>query len=226
VNERDKQFLGVSPEVAAGTAGYTEQALRMYDQVVLNIIARHLWKCPNEEILAMYNAHISENHLDVGIGTGYFLDKCRFPSAHPKITLSDLNPQCIDYVSKRIRRYTPQSCIANVLEPLPLPPASFDSIGLNYVLHCLPGPMLRKCAALRNLRLLLKEGGVLFGATLLPGDWSPGLITKGAMRFFNFKGYFSNLDDSRAELQAELQASYQRASVRMVGGMALFVAYA
>jgi ubiquinone/menaquinone biosynthesis C-methylase UbiE len=184
------------PDVAAGAAGYTPKALSMYDQWVLGFYAKRMWRCPNEEIIALYNENVSGNHLDVGVGTGLFLDRCRFPTARPKITLLDLNPNCLTYVAQRISRYAPVTLAASVLEPIPLPAASFDSIGLNYVLHCLPGPMSRKAVALKNLRVLLKDGGVLFGATLLGKDWAPSLPAWLAMH----------------------------TSVRMIGGMAVFTA--
>lgn len=221
-----QSFSSVSPDVAAGAVGYTMQMLKAYDQLVLAVIARYLWRCPSREVQAQYDAHASANHLDVGVGTGYFLDHCRFPTANPKITLSDLNKNCLDYVAERIRRYSPTTVVANVLDPLPLPAASFDSIGLNYVLHCLPGPMVRKAEALKNLRVLLKEGGVLFGATLLGKGWTPSLPAQLMMWHANRVGGFSNRDDDLPGLETALRENFKSFSVRMVGGMALFVAKA
>ena len=65
-------------------------------------------------------------------------------------------------------RYSPTCHVANIFEPLELlDGGKFDSIGLNYVLHCLPGTMRDKLLAVRQLAELLTPGGVLFGATLL-----------------------------------------------------------
>ena len=46
-----------------------------------------------------------------------------------------------------------------------MPP--FASVGLTYVLHCLPGRMSEKLAAVDHLRPLMANGAVLFGATIL-----------------------------------------------------------
>ena len=114
--------------------------LRTYDWIVLGLSNRFLWRCPTAELLRLYDRNVSERHLDVGVGTGYFLDKSRWSVAKPAITLLDLNPNCLTTASRRIRRYTPQTVLANVLAPLP-PLGPFQSAGLCYLLHCLPGTM-------------------------------------------------------------------------------------
>ena len=74
--------MSFSPEqVAAGHAVYTKRMLSVYDFVVLVISNRLIWKCPSRRILELYNRHVTGNHLDVGVGTGYFLARCRFPSS-------------------------------------------------------------------------------------------------------------------------------------------------
>jgi ubiquinone/menaquinone biosynthesis C-methylase UbiE len=74
---------------------------------------------------------VGVRHADVGVGTGYFLDRCRFPSATPNITLIDLNRECLATTARRIRRFKPTTYEANVLAPLNLGDARFDSIALN-----------------------------------------------------------------------------------------------
>ncbi len=39
--------------------------------------------------LTLYDQYVSANHLDIGVGTGYFLDHCRFPAANPRLALMD-----------------------------------------------------------------------------------------------------------------------------------------
>src|SRR5262249_7044284 len=76
-----KGKMSFSPEqVAAGHAVYTKRMLTVYDFVVLVISNRLIWKCPSRRILELYNRHVTGNHLHVGVGTGYFLARCRFPS--------------------------------------------------------------------------------------------------------------------------------------------------
>ena len=60
-------------QVTAGQAVYSKRVLRIYDFVVLGVSNRFIWKCPTQRLEQHYNQHITANHLDVGVGTGYFL---------------------------------------------------------------------------------------------------------------------------------------------------------
>lgn len=131
--------------------------ISVYDVSVLWFSNLFVWKCPTRHILAFYNQHVSSNHLDVGVGTGYFLDKCRFPTANPRITLLDINEVNLQRTSERIRRYQPETHQATVLEPIDLGQRSFDSVGMNYVLHCLPGNLMSKAVVFESLKQCLNQ---------------------------------------------------------------------
>lgn len=75
-------------------------------------------------------AHVSANHLDVGVGTGWFLDKADFPSASPRLALMDLNENCLEAAAQRTSRYDPEVYVANVLEPIEVAVEPFDSVSL------------------------------------------------------------------------------------------------
>ncbi len=154
-------------QVEAGQAVYTRRMLRLYDFIVLGVSNRFVWKCPTRRLKAHYNQHVTGNHLDVGVGTGYFLDRCRFPSNPPRIALMDLNPNTLEFASKRIARYKPKTYRRNVLEPIAFDAKKFDSVGVNYLLHCLPGSMAFKSVAFDHLKALMSPNAVLFGSTLL-----------------------------------------------------------
>src|SRR5215204_7263013 len=57
----------------AGQAIYNPATLALYNIVVLGISNRLIWRCPTRHILQLYNQHATDNHLDVGVGTG----RCR-----------------------------------------------------------------------------------------------------------------------------------------------------
>ncbi len=65
-------------QIRAGQAVYTKSALKLYDAVVLGVSNWLIWQCPTQRIVALYNERITDNNLDVGVGTGYFLDRCPF----------------------------------------------------------------------------------------------------------------------------------------------------
>lgn len=211
-----------SDEVNAGQAVYSKSVLAMYDLIVLGISNRWIWKCPTSYIKAHYNKHLSANHLDVGVGTGYFLDRCQFPTQQPRVALMDLNPNTLDYASRRIARYQPEIFRQNILEPITQPITPFDSIGLNYLLHCVPGNITEKAVAFDHLVPLMNPGAVLFGSTILhrgvPRNW----LAQRLMRTYNQKGIFSNQADDLDGLTHALNQRFQHVEVHVRGCVALF----
>ncbi|MDE0142920.1 MAG: class I SAM-dependent methyltransferase [Caldilineaceae bacterium] len=217
--------MNISDEqVRAGQAVYTKRSLRLYDLVVLGLTNRLVWKCPTPGLLAHYNRHVSANHLDVGVGTGYFLERCRFPSDAPRIALLDINRSSLAFAAARIAQRTPEKYLRNVLEPLSIDAANFDSVGLNYLLHCLPGAIGSKSVVLDHLKAHMNPGAVLFGSTLLQGGVSRGWAARRLMAFYNGKGIFCNRDDHLQGLEQALAQRFPDHSIQVAGCAALFSA--
>lgn len=213
-------------QVEAGQAVYTPRTLAIYDLAVLGVSNRFIWNCPTARLEEHYNRHVSANHLDVGVGTGYFLDRCRFPAATPRVALMDLNSDTLAFAARRIVRYRPEQYRRNVLEPIAFDAEGFDSIGLNYLLHCLPGSIASKAVVFDHLRPLLKPGAVLFGSTLLHGGVPRSALARGLMAIYNRKGIFANRDDDLAGLQRALEQRFREVRVEVAGCAALFAARA
>lgn len=211
-------------EVHAGQAIYTKRMLAVYDLVVLGLSARFVWKCPTLHIEEHYNRHITSNHLDVGVGTGYFLGRCRFPSPAPRVALMDLNPNPLEFAARRIARFKPETYRRNVLEPISVDAPRFDSVGINYVLHCLPGSMASKSTVFDHLKMLMNSDGVLFGSTLLQGGVTRSWLATRLMAIYNQRGIFSNERDDLDGLIRALAQRFRDVSVDVVGCIALFSA--
>jgi SAM-dependent methyltransferase len=209
-------------QVIAGQAVYTKRTLRAYDFVVLGVSNRLIWKCPTSRLLEHYNNYVSANHLDVGVGTGYFLDHCRYPSAKPRVALMDLNQDTLNFASKRIARYQPETYRRDVLEPIIIDAAKFDSAGISYLLHCLPGAMESKAVVFDHVRELMRPDAVLFGSTLLQGGVTRNWAAKRLMDLYNKKGVFTNRQDRLESLCKELERRFKEVSVEVVGYVALF----
>lgn len=209
-------------QIEAGQAIYTRRLLRIYDFAVLGVSNRFVWKCPTQRLLQHYNQHVTANHLDVGVGTGYFLDKCRFPSRAPRITLMDLNQNALEFASRRIIRYEPSTYRRNVLEPISLDVAKFDSVGINYLLHCIPGSIESKAISFDYLKALMNPNATLFGATLLQAEACGNWLAKRLMAYYNKKGIFSNQGDNVDSLTHALNRRFREVSVEVIGCAALF----
>jgi len=209
-------------QVAAGQAVYTSRVLGVYDFVVLGASNRFVWKCPTRRLVELYNGHVTANHLDVGVGTGYFLDRCGFPSPEPRVALMDLNQSALDFASKRLARYAPETYARNVLESISMDAEAFDSVAVNYLLHCLPGPMESKAVVFDHLAALMRPGAVLFGSTLLSGGVSRNWFARRLMDVYNRKGIFSNRQDDLESLERALDQRFEDVSVEVVGCAAAF----
>lgn len=207
---------------AVQAAAFTKPPLSVYDYTVLGFSNRFVWKCPTKHILEFYNTHVSVSHLDIGVGTGYFLDKCTFPTRNPDITLVDLSSDSLEIAAKRIARYHPKTYIADILESPPISPTNFDSIGINYVLHCLPGGMARKRTVFAYLKTLLKPGGVIFGTTILGEGVPIGILAKKFLQIYNRTGIFNNVHDSRTDLEHILKTTFPQYTLHTRGCVAFF----
>ncbi|MFB2896191.1 class I SAM-dependent methyltransferase [Aerosakkonemataceae cyanobacterium BLCC-F50] len=209
-------------QVKAGQAVYTKQTLPIYDFVVLGVSSHFIWKCPTQQLLNHYNNYVTANHLDVGVGTGYFLDRCQFPSPTPRIALMDLNSNTLEFSSQRIVRYKPDTYCRNVLEPISLDAEQFDSVSINYLLHCIPGSIESKSVVFDHLKALMNPNAVLFGSTLLQGGVRRNWLAKRLMDVYNKKGIFSNQSDDLEGLKRSLKQRFRDVFVEVVGCAALF----
>lgn len=207
----------------AGQSIYTRPFLRVYDAFVYRFTCPVLWRCPKERFVGLYDAHASLRHLDIGVGTGTLLDECRFPG-RPEITLMDLNPNSLAAASRRIARHSPRTHQANVLEPWGLPDASFDSVAMCHLLHCLPGTMLDKAIVFRRAKAVLGPGGVLFGATIFGRGVPQSRMARLALAVANRHGMQSNLADGPQELEAALASEFPSHELEVIGSVGLFSA--
>jgi hypothetical protein len=207
----------------AGEAVYTKAMLSIYDEVVLGFSLRWIWDCSSRHLLDFYNEHVGASHMDVGVGTGYFLDKCRFPCWKPTIMLLDLNPNCLKRAAGRLMRYCPQQLLADILEPLPHELGQFDSIGLSLLLHCLSGTMATKTQIFGRLKPSLKKGGTLFGVTVLGRGIRLSRLALSVTKLYNAFGIFSNLSDDQVGLEAGLARHFPIYRVYTQGCLAFFV---
>lgn len=219
-----KEATAESNPAHAGQAGYTRRFLRIYDLFVFGYTMPVLWRCPKKRLRGLYDENAGVRHLDIGVGSGYLIDKCRFPTEAPQITLMDMNPNSLKFAARRIRRYSPATHQANVLEPWGLPDGTFDSIAMSSLLHCVPGTLRDKAVVFDHARSALAPGGTLFGATVLGTE---SLHTKRSMKMtkrLNEGGDFSNLGDRQEDLETALAERFASHEVEIEGAVALFTA--
>lgn len=205
-----------------GQSEYTPFLLSRYDNFVIGFMAKRVLRTPVEPLLDQYRQLVGARHLDVGPGTGWFLDRADLP-ATTEITLLDPNPNVLEHSTRVLDRMQTATVEADVLKPLPVD-GPFDSAGLNMVLHCLPGPPSRKADAIRNIAAVLAPDGVLFGAAVLGRSAPHSVPAKMFLAIANAKGSFDNQEDSLETLRAMLAESFAEVEVTELGSAAGFVA--
>lgn len=209
-------------DLEKGYVAYTRRSLAFYDWWVLGVSNKLIWKCPTDEILELYEAHLSDNHLEVGVGTGYFLEKM-LPEGKPRVGLLDINRDCLEVTSARISDYRPEIHQENVLEPLELHGAGYDSIAINYLLHCLPGSLETKAGkVIDHLAPYLRDKGTLFGSTILGAEIKRPIAATLLMKQYNKKGIFSNTQDSLGAVMEALSTRFKTFNVEVQGCVVLF----
>lgn len=215
---------GVVARDLAHHAIYTKSILSIYDLWVLGISNSLLWKCPTRILRAEFAKNATTNHLDVGVGTGYYLDKC-LSNEPRRVALLDLNLNSSNMAASRIKRFAPEIYHADVLDPsLELKCDRFDSISLNYLLHCLPGSIKDKSIVFANLRPYLNDKGVLFGSTILGKGLDKSYLANKLMSIYNRQGIFHNSLDNLTDLTSSLHEYFREVKIRTVGCVAIFAA--
>lgn len=211
-------------DVEAGQAAYTPLSLALYDLWVTQISNRFIWRCAPERIQRFFDQHVSENHLEVGVGSGYYPAHCEKLGAGSRVALMDLNPDSLDFTAKRLARLAPEKIQADVLQPIEQEIAPFDSICLNYLIHCLPGSIDTKAVVFENLKPLLNPGGVLFGTTLLQGGVQRTPQARLLMALYNRRKLITNRYDDLRGLRKGLEANFSGVEIDVQGAVALFAA--
>lgn len=211
--------------VERSQAAFNDRTLKYYDWL-LELTCNRIWRCSIERTLELYQRHVSANHLEVGVGTGYFLDRIRFPDPEPRLALLDVNSHCLRHTEARLARYAPEVYCASALAPIEVSVRGFDSIAINYVLHCMPGALPDKGIAFAHLKPLLNPGGVLFGSTVLREGVPCDLRARVVMALYNTRKVFCNLQDGLTGLTKALEDTFQHVQIDVVGCVAQFCARA
>jgi len=204
---------------------YTPLGLRVYDRLIMYFVLKHIWGCNPDSLVEHYRAHVTSNHADIGVGTGYCLDRCGFDSPHPRLVLIDLQPNCLEHCARRLSRYRPRTYVRDVLHPIDaIPGDRFDSIALGGVIHCLAGDLRQKSNVFDTVAPLMKSGTKIFGYTLV-NDAVPLRTRRRAVhRLLNGLRVVDNINDRLGDLRRELAARFSDCRVEPIGCMALFSA--
>ena len=217
---------------------YSNVALWFYDYLVHSVFMNYAWHCPTKSVgLPFFESHVGAEHMDVGVGTGYFPVAIRKssngqrdqtkPQWPKRLMLVDLNSNCTTMAATRVGAPDcTETLTADVLQPIPAVDKhkTFDSLSLMNVLHCLPGTSEFKAQVFGHLKPFLKEDGILFGTTILGRGVEHNRFGKLVMWLSNALGIFHNYEDNPDDFIRLLQKEFRKVEYVVVGRVLLFAA--
>lgn len=196
---------------------YNGLTLRVYDLAVLGLTNSLIWRCPTERLVKHYRKHAGPAHLDIGPGTGYYLERIDARS----ISLLDLNDSSLNAATERIGSQAEVRSLRQSFFDAVDSNLAFDSIGLNFLLHCIPDTS--KWNRLGELREHLAPGGTIFGSTVIPDRTEANAVAVLLNGIYNRLGVFGNSDDTTADITNALQG-LNNVQVTRVGQVVMFSA--
>ncbi|KAF7593564.1 hypothetical protein BBP40_011184 [Aspergillus hancockii] len=204
-----------------GAAFYDTWQVYAYDMMVLGFINSFGWCCPtNKHLLPLFQANIRSNHLDIGVGTGYYHKFSSFPGS---LTLCDLSVGALEMAKARSGVDNVKVIRCDITQELPTDEV-FDSISMFYLLHCLPGPIENKTAVIERVLPNLASDGVLTGATILGKGVTDGFIGRLWRNYVNGKGYLDNSEDDAQSFIDTLNDNFEDVETKVVGAVLVFKA--
>lgn len=183
---------------------YNPLTLRLYDAGVLGLTNSLIWKCPTRHLEDLYRANVGRRHLDVGPGTGYYL-RSRI-ATYEHVTLLDPNESSLiaarDRITQERTGVTATMHRQSLFDPLPHD-ERYDSIGLNFLFHCIPDP--DKWVRLAELRSSLAPGGTVFGSTVILDRDRCDVPARALCWLYQRLGVFGNAEDTETDLAGALR---------------------
>jgi len=199
--------------------------IQYYDNLVNRTNCLRVWKCSEQYIFNHYRQNISGKHLEIGPGSGYFLkrDNLRINCSIDKLTLIDINDNILNYSKENLKDdYCNEvSTLRHNIFSDKIPEnIKFNSVGINYVLHCVPGKLEKKVDSLINN--LGDTNYNLFGATVICDPLHMNPIAEYELILLNSFGIFNNKNDTYEEFVEYLNNRNIKYNINKRGYVALF----
>lgn len=190
-----------------------------YDLLVNNLNCKYVWKCDQKYIQNIYDKNITRNHIEIGPGTGYFLKKYKFDN----LTLIDVNQDILEESSRNLENNCKNINIINhnIFEKNnKLEIKNYNSIGINYVLHCVPNDLSYSISNMINN--IPNNNLTLFGSTVIPSEKDKFSLAQLEIYFLNKFGIFNNKSHSVNDISLYIKNNFQNYNMNKIGNSFLF----
>ncbi len=107
----------------SGASVYSPTILKLYDFGVLGLSNRFVWQCPTKTVLLpFYKEHLGLKHLDVGVGTGFYIARAGLTRSH-QVSLLDLNENSLQAAAAQVKQAKVRTFMRDVMQPSSEPAA-------------------------------------------------------------------------------------------------------
>ena len=194
------------------------KSLKFYDYLVNDINCKYAWRCHKDNIFENYKKNIRNNHLEIGPGTGYFL-KNNYDIN--KLYLMDINNDTLKFSMNNLKSEYKVKTINHNIFKRKLMIEDLESVGLNYVLHCVPGKLENKIDSLLN-NLESKNKINFFGATVVSNKHLQNNLSSIELYFLNKYGIFNNQNDFSRNLINYFEFNKIKFNHKLIGNVLVF----
>ena len=189
-----------------------------YDYLVNDINCNFVWKCNQHKIIEHYDSNVTNNHVEIGPGTGFFLQNRQYNT----LQLIDINKDILVNANENLKENSEkiQTYCHNIFSSSSLHINPSRSIGLTYVLHCVPGKIENNLNDLiQNIQF---NNYTLFGASVVNDSKETNMFAETELLWLNRLGIFNNENDTYSGLREYLEASGLEYNLRLEGYVAIF----
>ena len=197
-----------------------------YDLLVNKLNCKYIWRCNYNIINSLYDRNISKHHLEIGPGTGFFINKFKFDN----LTLCDINQDILDYSFDNLKNNSKNiskinfNLFDNLSQTNLNKNVKFESVGANYVLHCIPGKIEDKLLTLvHNLKKINKSHKcVLYGGTVINDPYYNTFLSNALIKCLNHFKIFNNKEDFSYNIINNLEKHNIKFDYSIVGCVFIF----
>jgi hypothetical protein len=129
---------------------------------------------------------LKSNHLEIGPGSGYFLNPSNHNKNINKLKLMDINLPILKYSKNNLLKCYPNVKIIehNIFEDK-IELGDIESVGINYLLHCVPGNLEKK---IDKLVSNLPDNINIFGSSVINDTDKQNILSNLELKFLNKYG--------------------------------------
>ena len=186
-----------------------------YDYFVNKINCKYVWKCDQRHIKKLYANNITNKHLEIGPGTGYFIKKYQFNN----LNLVDINKNILNNSKKNLINNCQNIKInnKNIFQNNNKINEDITSIGMSYVLHCVPNNLDK---SIDNLVENIETNNqiTIFGSTVIPNKKDFLAMTE--IYTLNTLGIFNNINHNKEQLNFIIDK--YNGTLNQIGNVLLF----